>query len=154
MKRINCIAKLSDIDYSPFAQNMDTDFVHAWADYLHWFPIAWFESALNRTELEACGTTSFIGEVPKIIKARSHEIQRTEKEKLLAVRWSEWFEQRIETTSKVVSILIGWAFHGEFSASCHKLVLHFAKQSFWLADLKVASECCATGLPRRCIFPT
>jgi hypothetical protein len=75
MKHINRIAKLSDIDYSPLAQNVDTDFVHAWADYLHWFPIAWFESVLNRTELEACGTASFIGEVPKIIEARSCEIQ-------------------------------------------------------------------------------
>ncbi|OHE23852.1 MAG: hypothetical protein A2Z43_03620 [Syntrophobacterales bacterium RBG_19FT_COMBO_59_10] len=76
MKHINRIAKLSNIDYSPLAQNADTDFVHAWADYLHWFPIAWFESALNCTEIEACSTASFIGEVPKIIKARSHKIQR------------------------------------------------------------------------------
>jgi hypothetical protein len=29
-----------------------------------------------QTELEACGTASFIGEVAKIIEARSHEIQR------------------------------------------------------------------------------
>jgi ferredoxin-NADP reductase len=76
MKHINRIAKLSDIDYSPLAQNVDTDFVHAWADYLHGFPIAWLESVLNRTELEACGTASFIGEVPKIIEALSHEVQR------------------------------------------------------------------------------
>jgi hypothetical protein len=76
MKHVNRIAKLSNIDYSPLAQNVETDFFHAWADYLHWFPIAWFESVLNRTELEACGTPSLIGEVPKIIEARSHEIQR------------------------------------------------------------------------------
>jgi hypothetical protein len=76
MKHVNRIAKLSNIDYSPLAQNVETDFVHAWADSLHWFPIAWFESVLNRTELEACGTASFIREVPKIIEARSHEIQR------------------------------------------------------------------------------
>ena len=69
MKHINRIAKLSNIDYSPLAQNVDTDFVHAWADYLHWLPITWLESTLNRTELEACSTASFIGEVPKIIKA-------------------------------------------------------------------------------------
>jgi hypothetical protein len=55
---------------------MDTDFLHTWADYLYWFPIAWFESVLDRPELEACGTASFIGEVSKIIEARSHEIQR------------------------------------------------------------------------------
>ena len=76
MKHINRIAKLGDIDYSPLAQNVDTDFLHAWADYLHRFPIARFESVLNRTELEACGTASFIGKVPKIIEARSHKIQR------------------------------------------------------------------------------
>jgi hypothetical protein len=75
MKHINRIAKLSDIDYSPLAQNVDTDFFHAWADYLHWLPIAWFKSVLNRTEFEACSTASFIGKVPKIIEARSHEIQ-------------------------------------------------------------------------------
>jgi hypothetical protein len=46
---------------------VDTDFVHAWTDYLHRFPIAWFESTLNRSELEACGTAGFLGEVPKII---------------------------------------------------------------------------------------
>jgi hypothetical protein len=69
MKHTNRIAKLSDINYSPLAQNVDTDFVHAWADSLHWLPIVWFEFALNRTELETCGTASFIGEVPKIIKA-------------------------------------------------------------------------------------
>jgi hypothetical protein len=76
MKHINRIAKPSDIDYSPLAQNVDTDFLHAWADYIHLSPIGWFESALNRTELEACGTASFFGEVPKIVEARSHKIQR------------------------------------------------------------------------------
>jgi len=75
MKHINRSAKFSDINYSLLPQNVDTNFVHAWADYLHWFPITWFESTLNRTELEACGTASFIGEIPKIIKARSQEIQ-------------------------------------------------------------------------------
>jgi hypothetical protein len=76
MKHINRIAKLSDIDYSSLTQRVDTDFLHAWADYVHWFPIAWFKSALNRTELEACGTASFIWEVPKIIETRSHEVQQ------------------------------------------------------------------------------
>jgi hypothetical protein len=63
MKHINRIAKLSEIDYSPLAQNVDTDFAHAWANDLHWFPIAWFESALDRTEFETRGTSSFIGEI-------------------------------------------------------------------------------------------
>ena len=76
MKHINRIAKLNEIDYLPLAQNVDTNFVHAWADCLYWLPIAWFESTLNRSELEACGTASFIGEVPKIVEARSHEIER------------------------------------------------------------------------------
>jgi hypothetical protein len=75
MKHIYRIAKLSDIDYSPLTQHVDTDLLHAWADYLHWFPIAWFKSVLNSTELKACGTSSFIWEVPKIIEARSHEVQ-------------------------------------------------------------------------------
>jgi hypothetical protein len=75
VKHINRIAKLSDIDYSPLTQRTDTDFVHAWTDYLQWFPIAWFESTLNRPELKACGTTSFIRKIPKIIKARSCENQ-------------------------------------------------------------------------------
>jgi hypothetical protein len=74
MKHINRFAKLSDIDYSPLAQDLDTDFLHAWADHLHWSPIAWFESVLDRTEFEACGTASLIGKVPKIIEARSHEV--------------------------------------------------------------------------------
>jgi len=75
MKHINRIAKLSDIDYSSLTQSADKDFVHAWPDYLHWFPIVWFESALNRSEFEACSTASFIGEIPKIIETRSCEIQ-------------------------------------------------------------------------------
>jgi hypothetical protein len=76
MKHVNRIAKLSNIDYSPLAQNVEPDFFHAWADYLHWFPITWFESVLDRAELEPCGTPSLIGEVPKIIEARSHKLQR------------------------------------------------------------------------------
>ena len=76
MKYINCIAKLSNIDHPPLAQNMDTNFVHAWADYLHGFPIAWFESTLKRSEFKACGTASFIGEVPKIVETRSHKVER------------------------------------------------------------------------------
>lgn len=76
VKDVNRIAKRSDIDHSPLPQNVETDFFHAWADHLHGFPIGWFESVLNRTELEACGTPSLIGEVPKIIEARSHEIER------------------------------------------------------------------------------
>jgi len=71
MKYINHIAKLSDIDYSPLAQNMDTDFVHTWADYLHWFPITWIESVLNRTKLEACCTAGFIWEISQIVQTRS-----------------------------------------------------------------------------------
>jgi hypothetical protein len=54
---------------------VDPDFVHAWTDYPHWFPIAWFESTLNRSELETCSTASFIGEIPKIIEARTHKTQ-------------------------------------------------------------------------------
>jgi hypothetical protein len=76
VKHINHIAKLSDIDYSPLAQDMDTDFVDAMAGCPHWFLIAWFESILNCTEFEACGTAGLVGEVPKIIETRSHEIQR------------------------------------------------------------------------------
>jgi hypothetical protein len=69
MKHVNRIAKPSNIDYSPLAQNVQTDFVHACPDSLHRSPIAWFETVLNCTELEACGTASLIGEVPKIIAA-------------------------------------------------------------------------------------
>ncbi|OIP51201.1 MAG: hypothetical protein COZ12_01105 [Deltaproteobacteria bacterium CG_4_10_14_3_um_filter_60_8] len=39
---------------------VNTDLLHARADSLHWLPIAWFNSALQRTELEASGTASFI----------------------------------------------------------------------------------------------
>jgi hypothetical protein len=76
MKHINRIVKLSDKDYSSLSQDVDTDFFHAWANYLHWFPIAWFGPVLNRTELEVCGAASLIGEIPKIIEARSNKIQR------------------------------------------------------------------------------
>jgi hypothetical protein len=71
MKHINRIATLNDIDYSPFSQNVDTDFGHAWADYLHWFPITGFESILNRAELEACCPAGFIWEISQIIQTRS-----------------------------------------------------------------------------------
>lgn len=76
MKYINRIATFSNIDDPPLAQNVDTDFVHTWTDCRHWFPIAWFKFTLNRSELEARGTPSFVGEVPKIIEARSHERER------------------------------------------------------------------------------
>ncbi len=76
MKHINRIAKFSNIDHPPLAQYVDTNFVHAWPDCLYRLQIAWFESALNRSELEACGTTGFIGEVPKVVEARSHEMER------------------------------------------------------------------------------
>ena len=69
MKNIHRIANLSDIDYSPLAQSMNTNFLHAWADYLHGFPIAWFESVLNRTELETCGPACLVREISKIIQA-------------------------------------------------------------------------------------
>jgi hypothetical protein len=55
---------------------VEADFFHSWADYLHGFPIAWFEPILNCSELEACGTPGLVGEIPKVIEARSHEIQR------------------------------------------------------------------------------
>jgi hypothetical protein len=71
MKHIYSTAKLSDIDYSSLTQGVNTDFLDAWTDDLHWFSITRFKSALNRTEFEACGTASFIWEVPKIIEARS-----------------------------------------------------------------------------------
>ena len=76
MKHINRIMKLGNIDHSPLAQNVDTDFVHAWADYRYWFPIAWFESILYRSEFEACDAASFLGKIPKIVEARSHELER------------------------------------------------------------------------------
>jgi hypothetical protein len=71
MKHINRIAKLSDIDYSPLSQNVDADFVHAWANYLHWFPITWFESVLNCTELEARCPAGFIREISQIVQTGS-----------------------------------------------------------------------------------
>ena len=74
MKHINDIAELGDIDDSPLAQNVDTDFLHPRADHLHWFPITWFEPVLNRAEFKACRTASFIWEIPKIIETRSHEV--------------------------------------------------------------------------------
>jgi hypothetical protein len=76
MKYINRILKSSNIDNSSLAQNVDTDFVHAWTDCAYWSPITWFEAILNCPKLEACGTASFIGEVPKIIEARSHELEQ------------------------------------------------------------------------------
>ena len=76
MEHLNRIAKLSDIDHSPLTQNVNTDFVHTWADDLNWFPVAWFESVLNRTELEACCPARFIWEISQIVQTRSYEIQR------------------------------------------------------------------------------
>jgi hypothetical protein len=55
---------------------MDTDFLNAWADCLHGFPIGWFESVLNRTEFEACGASGFIGKISKIIEAGPYKVQR------------------------------------------------------------------------------
>ena len=75
MKHINRIANLCDIDYSPLAQNMDTNFLHAWADYLYGFPIAWFVSVLNRTELETCSPAGLIREITQIVQTRPYESQ-------------------------------------------------------------------------------
>jgi hypothetical protein len=69
MKYISRIANLDNIDYSPLAQNMDTNFLDTGADYLHGFPIAWFESVLNRTELEACCPARLVREISQIIQA-------------------------------------------------------------------------------------
>jgi hypothetical protein len=74
MKHIYSTAKLSDIDYSPLTQRVNTDFLDAWTDDLDWFSITRVKSDLNRTGFEACSTASFIWRVPKIIEARSHEI--------------------------------------------------------------------------------
>jgi hypothetical protein len=52
---------------------MDTNFLHARADYLHGFLIAWFESVLNRTELETCGPACLIREISQIIQTRPYE---------------------------------------------------------------------------------
>ena len=75
MKHINRVAKLGDIDYSPLAQNVNTDLLNPRADCRHGFPINWFESVLNRTEFEACGTAGLIGKIPKIIEARPYKVQ-------------------------------------------------------------------------------
>jgi hypothetical protein len=76
MKYINGISKFGDIDYPPLPEDMNAYFCHTWAYRLHGFPIAWFEPVLYRPEFKACTAARFIWEVPKIIEARSHEIQR------------------------------------------------------------------------------
>jgi hypothetical protein len=52
---------------------MDTNFLHAWADYLHGFPVAWFESVLNRTELETRSPARLIREISQIIQTRPYK---------------------------------------------------------------------------------
>jgi hypothetical protein len=68
MEHINNIAKLGEIDYPPLAQNVDSDLFDSRADSLYGFSIAWFESVLESTEFESCGTVGFIGEVSKIVE--------------------------------------------------------------------------------------
>ena len=67
MEHMDRIPKLSDINYSPLTEGVDSDFIHARADYVHGFPVARFKSVLNRTKIEPCGTASFIREVPEIV---------------------------------------------------------------------------------------
>lgn len=76
MKHIDSFAKHGHINHSPFTQHVYTDFLCTWADNLHRFPIAGFESRLNRLKLEAGGTASFVGEIPKVVQTRSHKFQR------------------------------------------------------------------------------
>jgi len=73
---INRFLKLRHIDGSPFSQYVDAYFIHTWSDRSHWLPVTWFETTLNCPELETCSTASFIGETAKIIKTRSHKLQR------------------------------------------------------------------------------
>ncbi len=73
MKHINCITKLCDIDYSLLTQYMDTNFFYTGTNNLHWLPIAWLKSALNRIELETCSPARFIREIPKVVQAGSYE---------------------------------------------------------------------------------
>ena len=70
---INSIAKLSDINYSPFAQYVDTDFLDADSHALHRFPIARVESILYRAEFESRGAAGLVGKITQVIETRPHE---------------------------------------------------------------------------------
>jgi len=67
MKHINRITKPGDIDYAPLPQYVNANLSCALPNRMHWLPIAWIESALNRMELETCGAARFFREIPEII---------------------------------------------------------------------------------------
>lgn len=68
MKDINRVSKISNIDDSPFAKQMNTNFVYSRPDLRHGFPVDWFRPILNSAKIESCSTSSFIRKLPKISK--------------------------------------------------------------------------------------
>jgi hypothetical protein len=76
VKHVDGIIPLRDIDDTPFAQNMDTDFLDARANGPHRLPIAWLQSVLNSAEFGTGASTSLVGEIPEVFQTRPYEFQR------------------------------------------------------------------------------
>jgi hypothetical protein len=73
MQDINSIGKFSDVQDSPFSQDMNSNLSCARADNTHRLPVGWFQSALDGIEFKSSLPSGFGWKVAKIIKTRTNK---------------------------------------------------------------------------------
>src|SRR5207247_5012432 len=69
----HCVCELSNINYAPFPQHMNSDLSCAGTDIVHRLPVRWFKAALHRVQLESSLSSSLGGKVTEVIETRSNE---------------------------------------------------------------------------------
>lgn len=76
MENMDGISEFSNVDNAPLSKNMNTNFLNSSSYTGHRFPVARFEFSLNGIQFKTCRFTRFFGKIPKIVQARTYEIER------------------------------------------------------------------------------
>jgi hypothetical protein len=69
MEHVHRILELCHVDYPPFAQNMNANFLNPASDGGQRLPIARLQSALNCVQIKSRGPAGLVREIAKIIQA-------------------------------------------------------------------------------------
>jgi len=73
MENINGFSEGGNIEYAPFAQDMNPYFLDSASDIAHWFPIRWLNSILYLPHFKTSATPSFQRKITQIILAESQK---------------------------------------------------------------------------------
>lgn len=76
MENMDSIFKFSNVDNAPLSKNMNANFLNSSSNTGHRFPVARFKFSLNGIQFKTRCFTRFLGEIPKIVQARTYEIER------------------------------------------------------------------------------